>query len=260
MKLKKIISAIAVIIFIIIAAGFFLFIFPFTGTKKISSGAVYSDGKIFNVVDGFSQVFIIDGGNKNIALVDAGNTPDGKPIIKVLNDHGLKASDVKSIFLTHGHSDHIAAVKIFLNAKIYVLKNELDYAEGLKRYDSPIGRFFPPKPTGLKAGGIINDGDVITLGSLKVEAFAIPGHTDGGAAYLIGDVLFMGDAAISSSESRIKHAVWVFSKSVEQQDKSLKALAEKLLPRKNLIKNIVFAHSGPLDGLQPLIDYAGTVK
>jgi len=256
MNLKKILLTTAGIILVIAVIVFFLIIFPFIGTKKVQAGEAYAGGSIINVVDGIAQVFIIDGGKGEIGLIDAGNSPDGKPIIDALDSKGFKPSDVKAIFLTHGHPDHIAAAKLFPQARIYSLKEEVEIAEGIKNNPSPIGRIFSPKPTGIKVTNILKDGDKVNFGSLTVEVFSIPGHTEGGAAYLINGVLFLGDAALSSSDGKIKHAVWVFSSDIKQQNRSLKALAERLVPRKNGIKTILFSHSGSLDGLQPLIDFA----
>ncbi len=260
MKLKKILLSITAILAVLLITLFFLVIFPFLGTKKVQQEISFAGGKIVNAADGMSQVFILDGGNNNIGLVDAGNSPDGKPIINALASRGFKPADVKAIFLTHGHPDHIAAVKVFPQAKVYSLKEEIEIAEGIKNNPSPLGRITSPEPTGLKITGILNDGDIVKLGSLDVEVFSIPGHTEGGAAYLISGVLILGDAALSSSDGKIKHGVWIFSSDLEQQNRSLKMLAGKLTPRKSSIKTILFSHSGHLDGLQPLIDFADTVK
>ena len=259
MKLKKVLLTITGIILAITLTVFFLFMLPFMGTKKVQAGTLLAGDKIVNVQDGMVQVFIIDGGSKQIGLVDAGNSPQGKAVIDALAARGLKQSDVKAIFLTHGHPDHIAAAKMFPGAKIYALKDEVEIAEGLKNNPSPMGRILSPKPTGLKVTNILKDGEKLKLGSLDVEVFAIPGHTEGGAAYLISGVLFLGDAALSSSDGKIKHAVWVFSSDVNQQKRSLKSLAGRLEQRKNEVKTIVFAHSGQLDGLQPLLDYASQI-
>ena len=259
MKLKRIIiiiSGIAILIFITV---FFAIIFPFLGTKKIPDSTDFAQGKITAVADGMSQVYILNGGDGKPGLIDAGNSSDGKPIIEALAAKGFKPSDVRSIFLTHGHPDHIAAAKQFTNAKIYSLKEEVVIAEGTGNNSSPIGYIFKTSPTGLKVTDILKDGDMITLGTLKVEVFSIPGHTNGSAAYLIDGVLFMGDTALSASDGKIRQAIWIFSNDVEQQNRSLKSLASKLLPRKNEIKNIVFSHSGDVDGLQPLIDFAETI-
>ena len=39
----------------------------------------------------------------------------------------------------------------------------------------------------------VNDGDVITVGSLELEVWATPGHTDSQLAFRMGDVLLSGD-------------------------------------------------------------------
>lgn len=259
MNLKRLLLILAGFITLIIVSGFFLIVFPFLGTKKVLSSAEFANGRIITVIDGMSQVYILNGAGGNLGLVDAGNSPDGKPILEALAVKGLKPSDVKSIFLTHGHPDHIAAAKIFTNAKIYSLKDEVEIAEGTGNNSSPIGYIFKTSPTGLKITDILKDGEVIEFGSLKIEVFSIPGHTKGSAAYLIGGVLFMGDSALSSSDGKIRQAVWIFSNDIKEQNRSLKSLTLKLLPRKNEITNIVFSHSGHLEGLQPLIDFAGTI-
>lgn len=255
MNLKKIVIAVSGIILILIIAGFFLIILPFMGTKNVHPGTSFAGGRITNVVDGMSQVFIIDGGGKEIALIDAGNSPDGKPIIDALALKGLAPSDVKAIFLTHGHPDHIAAVKIFSSAKIYSLKDEVEIAEGIKNNRSPLGMLFSPMPTGIKITDILNDGDIVKVGSLDLKVFSIPGHTEGSAAYLISGVLFLGDAALSSSDGKINHAVWIFSTDVDRQNSSLAKLTERLTPGRDEVKSITFSHSGEIQGIDPLINY-----
>ncbi|PKL17485.1 MAG: hypothetical protein CVV49_11005 [Spirochaetae bacterium HGW-Spirochaetae-5] len=260
MNLKRLLLISAGIIILILLSGFFIIIFPFVGNKQVVNNAEFADGRIISVIDGMSQAFILNGKDGDIGLIDAGNSPDGKPILKALAVKGIKPSDVKSIFLTHGHPDHIAAAGIFKNAKIYSLKEEVPISEGIKNNSSPLAFLFGTSPTGLKVTNILKDGEVVTLGSLKIEVFSIPGHTAGSAAYLVNGVLFLGDAALSSSDDKIKHAVWAFSTDVNQQNRSLKSLALKLLPRKNEIKSIVFSHSGHIEGLQPLINFADGVK
>lgn len=258
--MKKVFISIAVLIGSLLLAFFFLVILPFMGTKEIKPGTEFAGGKIISVFDGMSQVLILDGGSREIGLMDAGNSPDGKPVIDALTGRGYKPSDVKAIFFTHGHPDHTAAAKVFPNAKLYALEKEIPIVEGRATNNSPSSLIFSAVPTGLKVTNILKDGEPFRLGSLKIEVFSVPGHTEGGAAFLVSGVLFMGDAALSSSDNKIKHAVWFFSGDVAGQDRSLKALALRLDPVKNEIRHIVFSHSGSLDGLQPLLDYAKGVK
>ncbi len=258
--MKKVIMAVVSVIAVILLLFFFVIIFPFLGTKKTQAVTEFNNGRIIAVMDGMSQTYILDGGNREIALVDAGNSPDGKPVLDALAAKGYKASDVKAIFLTHGHQDHIAAAGIFTNAKIYALNAETGIAEGARMNKSPLGRFFSPKPTGIKVTGILEDGQTVQFGSMKIDVFSVPGHTEGSAVFLIDGILFMGDTSLSTSDGKIKHPVWVFSTDVEQGNRSLKKLAERLMPRKNSIRFIVFSHSGELQGLEPLIIFAETVK
>lgn len=257
---KKVILVITVVFCLLCIAIFLLFIAPFIGVKKIQDGNVLAEGKIITIQDGISAVYLLDGGKGEICLVDAGNSPVGSKIIHALTSHGFKPSDVKAIFLTHGHPDHIAASHIFKNAQIYCLADEVPIVEGKKLNDSPVSRFISPVSTGLGVKAPLRDRDHVDMGSLHIDVFAVPGHTEGSAAYLVNGVLFMGDAAFATSEGTIRGAMWIFSTDVEQNDRSLKALAERLRPRADEITTMAFAHTGCLQGLNPLLDYSQTVR
>lgn len=258
--MKKVLVATGSVIIVLLLTIFFLVIFPFVGTKKIEPGVISADGKIISVYDGMSQVLILDGGSGQIGLIDAGNSPDAKPVIDALAARGYKPADVKAIYFTHGHPDHVAGAKMFPDAKLYALEKEIPIVEGRETNNSPAGRIFGAESTGLKVTGILRDGEPVKLGTLTINVYPVPGHTEGGVVFLVSGILFMGDTALSSSDGRIKHAIWVFSTDVGQQDRSLKALASRLVAEKKKVDHILFAHSGALDGLQPLLDYAKGVK
>lgn len=258
--MKKVLITAGSVILVLLLAFFFLVIFPFVGTKKIEPGVISADNKIISVYDGMSQVLILDGGSGQIGLIDAGNSPDAKAIIDALAARGYKGADVKAIYFTHGHPDHVAGARMFPDAKLYALEKEIPIVEGRETNNSPAGRIFGAESTGLKVTGILRDGEPVKLGTLAINVFSVPGHTEGGAVFLVSGILFMGDTALSSSDGRIKHAIWVFSTDVEQQDRSLKSLASRLEPVKGDIKKIAFSHSGALDGLDPMLDYAKGVK
>jgi glyoxylase-like metal-dependent hydrolase (beta-lactamase superfamily II) len=99
---------------------------------------------------------------------------------------------------------------------------------------------------------------VTTLGDLRVETFAVPGHTPGSAVYLARSVLFFGDSAGASADGKVMKAVGLFSKDSGQNVASLKALTAKLQPRASEIKELAFAHTGPLAGFAPLAEFAST--
>ena len=89
-----------------------------------------------------------------------------------------------------------------------------------------------------------------------MEAFAVPGHTPGSAVYLTRGVLFFGDSARASAEGDVRKAVGLFSKDGGQNVASLKALSARLKPRAAEIRELAFAHTGPLVGFEPLEAFA----
>jgi glyoxylase-like metal-dependent hydrolase (beta-lactamase superfamily II) len=193
------------------------------------------------VKDGFVSVFLVDAGPGKVALVDCGNDKSGKPILAALARRGLSASSVAAIFLTHGHPDHKAACKQFPEAQVYAMESEVELVGDAAPVTHPL-----------------RDADVTNVGDLRVETFAVPGHTAGSAVFLARGVLFFGDSAGASKNHELTRAVRFFSSDPAQNVASLKALATRLRPRTAEIKELAFAHCGPLDGLQPLLAFAST--
>src|SRR6185503_14995628 len=110
--------------------------------------------------------------------------------------------------------------------------------------NGPLTHLFPVSPTGITVTRAVADGDTLILGPHSVRVFAVPGHTQGSAAYLVDDVLFMGDAADAKSDGTVIGSPWVFSDSQPQDRASLVALDERFT-RENIRVNIIaFSHSG----------------
>jgi glyoxylase-like metal-dependent hydrolase (beta-lactamase superfamily II) len=103
------------------------------------------------------------------------------------------------ILLTHSHWDHIGEaieLKEKLKIPIYVHAEDAGNLEAPGSDGLPL--FFP-----IKAGAadhILKDGQILELGSLKIEVIHTPGHTPGGVCFWIenegilisGDTLFQG--------------------------------------------------------------------
>jgi glyoxylase-like metal-dependent hydrolase (beta-lactamase superfamily II) len=90
---------------------------------------------------------------------------------------------------------------------------------------------------------------------VSVKAYAIPGHTQGSGAFLINETLFLGDSAGGQSDGKVRGAPWVFSDNTEQNRASVRALAQRLKAENSSVKTLAFAHSGPLNGLEPLLNF-----
>ena len=192
------------------------------------------------VKDGFVSIVLVDVGPGKVALVDAGNDKSGKAVLAALSRRSLGPSAVEAILLTHGHPDHTAGCRVFPQAQVYAMKSEIALVGDAAKVTNPL-----------------DDGAVFTVGDTRVEAFATPGHTPGSAVYFTRGVLFFGDSAGGGKDGKVMPAVRLFSKDPDQNVASLKALEARLAPRAAEVKELAFAHTGPLEGFGPLEAFAG---
>jgi len=142
---------------------------------------------IFTIKDTFVNLYLIKSGDRYIA-VDAGNSIDGvKEGLAKLN---ICPDSVIAVLLTHTDGDHVAAIKLFPNASIYISKQEETLINGKKsRF-----LFFGNSIAG-RSYTTLTDKQIITPLHLKIQGILVPGHTPGSMSYLINDrYLFTGDA------------------------------------------------------------------
>ncbi len=196
---------------------------------------------VASVKDGFVSIYVVDVAPGKVLLVDAGHDASGTALLAALQRRGLTSTSVVAIFLTHGHGDHTAACKLFPAAEVYALEAEVPLVGDAAKVTHPL-----------------KDGDVSSVEGVRVETFAVPGHTAGSAVYLARGVLFFGDSAGASKTGEVMKAVGLFSKDSGQNVASLKALAARLSPRAAEITELAFAHTGPLVGFEKLAAFAAT--
>lgn len=118
---------------------------------------------------------------REAALFDTGW--DAVPILNLVREHDLQ---LKHLFLTHTHEDHVAAMGE-LRAAIPALRLHTNSRH------APLQHRNRPQ-------------DFIHLGSLRVTNRALPGHAEDGVAYLVGNwpedaphVAFVGDTLFAGS-------------------------------------------------------------
>ena len=134
---------------------------------------------------------VFDQESKETMVVDSAGDVDR--IIEMIN---ILQGNLKYIFLTHCHGDHIAGVKE-LREKMggKVLIHRLD-AEGLNNKEINLTEFMDGLPEiEIDADSRLDDGDLIHLGNLEFKVIHTPGHTKGGCSlYLESEkLLFSGD-------------------------------------------------------------------
>lgn len=142
---------------------------------------------------------IMDEDTKEAMVIDPGAEPE--KIIEMLD---ILEANLKYIFLTHCHADHIGAindVKQVKGGKILVSRED---SQGL--YDESISLTYyaeTPNPE-LEADSRVDDGDLIHLGDLEFRVIATPGHTKGGLCLYCPaeEMIFTGDTIFSSTWGR----------------------------------------------------------
>src|ERR1035437_2257900 len=142
---------------------------------------------VFSVRDTFVNMYLVKDGDQYVAI-DAGNNADN--VDYELKKLKINPDQVIALFLTHTDGDHVAAVKIFKKAQVYLSKAEGQLLNGQKSRFLFIGNKIATKEYLL-----IDDLQEFTFGNIKVKGILTPGHTTGSMCYLVNDkYLFTGDA------------------------------------------------------------------
>lgn len=132
-----------------------------------------------------------DGAGTRVLVVDPGDQPE-----EVLAEIG--DVPVAAIALTHGHFDHIGAVRALVEATgAPLLVHEAD-AASLLTPEGAGGAVFGMPFTAPPAQRLLREGDMVTAGDVELSVLHTPGHTpgsiclEGGGHLLSGDTLFAG--------------------------------------------------------------------
>ena len=121
------------------------------------------------------------------AVIDPGYEPD------IILD-ALEGRELKAILLTHGHFDHVGAVK------------ELVAETGCKVYIHAADLSLPPMITAgqLYYTHTYAEGDTVCpIEGAELHVLHTPGHTPGSVCLLLGDQMFSGDTLFEGSCGRM---------------------------------------------------------
>jgi len=153
--------------------------------KPIGTGWIADN--LYAVKTGPVNFFIFKKGTDCIAL-DSGM--DMLIVNRELAELGISPASVCAVFLSHTDFDHVGGLQAFPDATIYLshYEEQLIVNKTARKarciFNKHINRPY----------SLLKDGEIITIGGIKVEALETPGHTIGSMSYIVdNDILFVGD-------------------------------------------------------------------
>ena len=125
--------------------------------------------------------------SKSCCVIDPGY--QANTILEKLDALGLT---LEAILLTHGHFDHVGAVKD--------LAADTDCRVFLCAEDTALPPMLTAGP--LYYTDTYADGTILNIAGLHIRVIHTPGHTPGGVCLLVDDVLFSGDTLFAGGCGR----------------------------------------------------------
>ena len=126
-------------------------------------------------------------GSRRCIVIDPGYEAN-----TILNRTALLGLEIEAILLTHGHFDHVGAVRQIAadtDCQVYLHENELSLPAAMT--DGP-----------LYYTDLYSHDGTLSIADLPIKVLHTPGHTPGSVCLLIGDAMFSGDTLFAGSMGR----------------------------------------------------------
>jgi hydroxyacylglutathione hydrolase len=120
-------------------------------------------------------------------VIDPGDSPE--VVLEALAKRGWT---VAAILVTHGHLDHIGAVKALAEATaadVWMARGDADELRG-----------YPPAP--YEPDHLVSGGEIVEAAGISFRTFDVPGHTAGSVAFAADGIAFVGDVLFAGSIGR----------------------------------------------------------
>ena len=133
-----------------------------------------------------TNCYIVEQGDRCL-VIDPGDEAG-----KVLAFLEKRSLTLEAILLTHGHFDHVGAVKSLAadtDCRVFLCDRELSLPGAMTN-----GPLYYTDTYG--------EGDTLTLAGMTFAVLHTPGHTPGSVCLLFGDTLFSGDTLFAGSCGR----------------------------------------------------------
>ena len=126
-------------------------------------------------------------GSKSCIVIDPGYAAD-----TILNRTALLGLEIEAILLTHGHFDHVGAVRQIAadtDCKVFLHEKELSLPAAMT--DGP-----------LYYTDLYSAEGTLSIAGLAIKVLHTPGHTPGSVCLLMDDAIFSGDTLFAGSMGR----------------------------------------------------------
>ena len=142
------------------------------------------------------NTYLVSDNDTEAFVVDPGG--DAQKIGQTAAEKGW---NIQAVLLTHGHFDHIGALRELQRdgAEVYVHAAD---APMLWDAQASLAAQFGYTTEPCRADHLLTGGEELSLCGMNLRVIATPGHTPGGVCYLVGDVIFSGDTLFCASIGR----------------------------------------------------------
>jgi glyoxylase-like metal-dependent hydrolase (beta-lactamase superfamily II) len=144
------------------------------------------------------NVYLIDGGSEFL-LIDIGYKDAVEEIVELIRKMDFNLSTCKMVIATHADADHtqgLARAREVFRTKVAAHPNCVEAireADGILSFGTIKAQNIHIPMDKCKVDVQLNEGDILTVGDLKVNVWHTPGHTTGQLTFKMGNLLFSGD-------------------------------------------------------------------
>jgi len=132
-------------------------------------------------------------------LIDIGYSESVDEIVEMIRQMDFPLSQCRALVATHADVDHIqglAKAKALLKAPVLAhpkAVEALETGDRIKTFAEIAAQDVHLEMPVVKIDRTVEDGDVIEIGSQRLEVWHTPGHTDSQLAFRLGNLLLSGD-------------------------------------------------------------------
>lgn len=183
-------------------------------------GARVDGGAYVGVETGGSYAWVLPT-DTGVILVDAGMDPTAEALLVEIGSRPVHA-----VLVTHGHFDHVAGLQGIDQRVVYAGPGESPIIRGEETAPGLMQRVFASMmayPEDRPEVTELEHDELLTVDGTEIRTLHLPGHTRGSMAWIVGDTVFTGDAALGHGD-HLAPVHWSFSSDPEQAEASLARL------------------------------------